>query len=169
MTEALGHAGIAAQLEKILADPLFATSQRLAGFLRFTVEAVLAGQAGELKEYTIGVEVFGRGSAYSPQEEPVVRIMAGRLRAKLAEYYLGPGAADPLVIELPRGGYVPRFLPRAQARSAGHREPFLSQPNRLVGRVHERSKLETAFGSLSEGGRVVAVSGEAGMGKTSLV
>src|SRR5512132_2734878 len=95
-------ARITGQLKKILNDPLFSRSQRLSGFLRFVVQAALAGCSADLKEYTIGVEVFERSADYEPQGDPIVRIMAGRLRAKLAEYYLGPGAADPILIELPR-------------------------------------------------------------------
>jgi hypothetical protein len=79
------------QLERILAKPLFQTSKRLSTFLRFAVENALAGRAEQLKEYVIGVEVFERGASYSPQEDPIVRIIAERLRSKLAEYYQGDG------------------------------------------------------------------------------
>lgn len=164
MTETLSSGQITKQLRKILADPLFAKSQRLAGFLGFTVEAALAGRAQELKEYTIGVQVFERGEDYNPQEDPIVRIMAGRLRAKLAEYYVGSGTGDPIVIELPRGGYAPRFAWRSRP------VPVVSAPKlrrQSVGREIEMKRLRMAFAALSQGGAVVTVSGDAGMGKTT--
>jgi hypothetical protein len=97
------RADICQQLERILAHPLFQTAQRLSAFLRFAVENVIAGRAERLKEYVIGVEVFDRGTSYSPQTDPVVRIMAGRLRSRLAEYYQSDGNSDPVLVELPRG------------------------------------------------------------------
>src|ERR1044072_1451400 len=103
-----GRVALARPLERILADPLFHESRRLSQFLRYAVQAALDGRAERLKEYVIGVEVFELDSSYSPQENPVVRIMAGRLRARLAEYYLSTGLSDPVYIEIPKGGYVPR-------------------------------------------------------------
>ena len=155
---------VAGQLRKILADPLFEKSQRLAGFLRFVVETALAGRAAELKEYTIGVAVFHKSGDCNPQVEPGVRIMAGRLRAKLAEYYIGAGAGDEVLIELPRGGYVPRFVSRIRVPAPEPR-PF----RRSVGRHAELARLRCAFSALVDGGRIIAVSGDAGLGKTTIV
>ena len=84
----------------------------------FTVESTLGGKANELKETVIGVEVFDKDASYSPREDPIVRVMAGRLRGKLAEYYQREGAADLVLIELPRGSYVPRFTFRDDASGA---------------------------------------------------
>ncbi|HEY3840972.1 MAG TPA: hypothetical protein VGL72_30590 [Bryobacteraceae bacterium] len=100
---------ILACLQHILADPLFQSSNQLSGFLRFTVENTLAGKSDQLKEYVIGVEVLKRGADYNPREDPGVRIVAGRLRSRLAEYYQGAGQAVPVVIRLPKGSYVPTF------------------------------------------------------------
>jgi TolB-like protein len=97
------------QLAKILADSLFVKSHQLGDFLQYSVETVLDRKAAELKEYVVGIRVFGKPVDYSPQEDPIVRIMAGRLRARLAEYYCGKGETDPVLIEMPRGGYKPRF------------------------------------------------------------
>ena len=72
-------AEVARQLERILADPLFQSSQRLARFLRFTVESALGGKTGQLKESVIGIDVFDRGESYSPQEDPIVRTFPGSL------------------------------------------------------------------------------------------
>lgn len=85
-------------------------------FLRFVVERQLAGRRAELKEYTIGVEVFDRDSRYDPRVDPIVRVEARRLRSKLEAYYHAEGRSDELVIDLPKGSYVPVF--RA-ARASG--------------------------------------------------
>ena len=162
-------AEVTRQLERILAHPLFQTSQRLSSFLRFTVEGVLAGRREHLKEYVIGVEVFGRPSSYNPQEEPVVRIMAGRLRGKLAEYYQGGGQSDPILIELPRGGYVPRFSWRQQPTASMSSRPAAAPQSQSVGREDELGRLHAAFAAAAAGaGAILTVSGDAGMGKTTI-
>ena len=97
------------QMDRILASPGFSSNQRLSAILRFVVEQELSGRGDELKEIVIGVEVLGRPADYNPKKDSIVRAEAGRLRARLNEYYLREGKADPLVIELPRGGYAPVF------------------------------------------------------------
>src|SRR5215471_3395550 len=95
------------QLERVLASPGFARNERLSRFLRFAVERHLEGRDAELKESLLAIEVFGRRPDYDPKQDPIVRTEASRLRARLSEYYLGEGKSDALVIEVPRGGYVP--------------------------------------------------------------
>jgi adenylate cyclase len=97
------------QLERVLASPGFARNERLSRFLRFVVEGRLDGKVHELKESVIAVEVFGRRPDFDSRLDPIVRTEAGRLRARLSEYYLNGGRTDTLVIELPKGGYVPCF------------------------------------------------------------
>jgi TolB-like protein/Tfp pilus assembly protein PilF len=97
------------ELERVLQSPCFARNERLSRFLRFVVERHLEGRDDELKESVIAVEVFGRRPDYNPKHDAIVRTEAGRLRARLSEYYLGEGRGDPLLIELPKGGYAPRF------------------------------------------------------------
>src|SRR4051812_9768345 len=101
--------GIAGQAQRILSSPAFQKSKRLTRFLSFAVDRALAGDEGALKESVLGVEVFDRGSEFDPRIDPIVRIDARRLRARVAEYYRTPGAADPIVIEFEPGSYVPRF------------------------------------------------------------
>ena len=169
-------AEVARQLEKILQHPLFQSSGRLTAFLRFIVGTTLSGRPDQLKEYVIGIEVFNRGQSYDPREDPIVRIMAGRLRSRLAEYYQGSGRGDSLLIDLPRGGYVPRFLwqgsvtPQEDASSRVLLPPA-SRPARVsVGREQELHHLQAAFDSVLAGlGGMVAISGEAGIGKTTVV
>src|SRR5215471_8349134 len=95
------------QLDKVLASPGFARNERLSRFLRFVVEQHLEGRDQELKESLIAIEVFGRPPGYDSRQDPIVHTEASRLRARLSEYYLAQGKDDPVVIELPKGGYIP--------------------------------------------------------------
>src|SRR5262252_5277039 len=118
------------QLERVLASPGFARNARLSKFLRFVVEGHLGGKDKELKESVIAIEVFGRSTDFDSRLDPVVRTEAVRLRARLSDYYLKSGKADALVIELPKGGYVPRFreIAREQpitAPGGGPKQPQL--------------------------------------------
>ena len=100
------------QIERILASPEFVNAERLSRFLRFTVEKAAAGQGDQLKEYVIGVEVYDRGNSYDPRIDAIVRVEAGRLRAKLQRYYDHDGRQDPIIISLPKGGYAPTITKR---------------------------------------------------------
>jgi TolB-like protein/Tfp pilus assembly protein PilF len=111
---------VQAELERILASTCFRKSTRVSRFLRFTVETRLRAQGDPIKEYLIGVEVFGRDGSYDPRLDPVVRVEAGRLRSKLAEYYRTQGQDDSLVIDLPKGSYVPIFSTRKPTIEIGH-------------------------------------------------
>jgi TolB-like protein len=106
---------VRAQLQRLLASAALAGSTRLRRFLSFTVERALAGDGQPLKEYTVGIEVFDRGPDYDPRIDSIVRVEAGRLRARLDEYYRGTGSGDPVIIRIPRGGYTPIFEHRAAA------------------------------------------------------
>src|SRR3954463_4487460 len=92
------------QLRRMLESEAFARNQRLSGFLRHVVERHLDGRDPELKESIIAVEVFGRKPDFDPRLDSIVRTEAGRVRSRLLEYYSGEGSADPVVIDLPRGG-----------------------------------------------------------------
>jgi hypothetical protein len=97
------------QLNRILAHPLFTNSKRYPVLLAYTVEQALLGNAGELKERTIGVEAFGREPNYDVNLDPVVRTSAAEVRKRLIQYYYSPDHAGELIIELPVGSYVPLF------------------------------------------------------------
>ena len=120
-------ANVRQALERIVSSSPFLNARRPSQFLRFVVESTLAGNESRIKEYLIGVEVFERPPDYDPKGDPIVRIEAGRLRKKLAQYYNGPGANDPVIIELPKGGYVPTFRPRPAKTDLGPRNQT-SQP-----------------------------------------
>jgi hypothetical protein len=103
------------QLDRIVCSKHFRNSKRYPPFLRFVVEQTLAGKTEELKERTLGVEVFARRSDYDTNADPIVRVTAGEVRKRIAQYYQEPGHENELRIELPLGSYVPHFLPPAQA------------------------------------------------------
>ena len=116
----LGHmdpsaADVRAALDRVLGAVGFANADRLSRFLRYLVEETLSGRADRLKEYVVGVEVFDRPDGYDPRTDSIVRVEARRLRAKLEEYYRGAGAADDVLIEIPRGGYGPVLRRRVKA------------------------------------------------------
>lgn len=126
------------QLQRVLTSPGFARNERMSRFLRFVVERQLAGRDSELKESLIGIEVFGRRPGFDPQQDSTVRSEAARLRARLAGYYGGEGSGDALVIELPKGGYTPRFRQREPAGATAlqsrndETERFARRPWRMV-------------------------------------
>jgi hypothetical protein len=90
----------------------FEATDRERRFLGYVVEETLAGRGSRIKAYSIAVEVFGRNAAFDPQNDPIVRINAGHLRRSLERYYLTAGRADPVLITIPKGGYVPTFEAR---------------------------------------------------------
>lgn len=100
---------ILAQIDRVLASPHFSRSPTLSRLLRFVVKLTLDGKEQELKEYRLGVEVFERGADFDPRIDPIVRMQAAKLRARLAEYYASDGRDDTVLIAIPKGGYVPSF------------------------------------------------------------
>jgi Tol biopolymer transport system component len=98
------------ELDHVLASKVFLPAQRSQSFLRYIVERSLSGAPP--KEYEIAVDVFGRGAEYDPAIDATVRVEAGRLRTRLREYYDFAGAADPILIEIPKGGYTATFILR---------------------------------------------------------
>jgi TolB-like protein len=122
------EADIRGQLERVLASEGFTNADRMSAFLRFIVDRALAGEAGQVKEYVIGVEVFDRNDQYDPRLDSIVRVEARRLRTKLDEYYAGPGREDALVISVPRGSYVPVFATRESDVLIGESPPALGGP-----------------------------------------
>ena len=109
------------ELDRVLSSASFARSDRVSRLLRFLVERHPENRDDELKESIIGVEVFGRRPDYDPKLDSTVRTEAVRLRARLSKYYATEGSQDPLVLELPKGGYVPRCRPRAVGATKGSR------------------------------------------------
>ena len=100
------------QLDRILGSATFRQVDRLRRFLKFVVQESIAGRQDELKEYVVGIQVFGKEASFDPRSDPVVRVQARRLRARLVRYYTEEGQADEVVIDLPKGGYSPVFTRR---------------------------------------------------------
>jgi hypothetical protein len=126
-------ASVLAQLELLLAHPLFFQSKRYPALLRFVVEQSLAGNSDQVKERSIGMEVFGRAPGYDANADPIVRVTAGEIRKRLAQYYYDRAHSEELRIELPTGSYVPVFqrhmetleLPAALPAQASTINPIL--------------------------------------------
>jgi len=105
----LAEEQIRAQVERVLASPLFRTSQRCQALLRHVAEHALAGDTEGFKERNLGIDVFGRVPDYDTNADPVVRSTAGEIRKKLAQYYQDAEHSSEIRIELSRGSYVPTF------------------------------------------------------------
>ena len=111
-------AAVREQLEKILASDNWTSAGRHSRLLRYLVERTVAGEGDQLKEYVLGIEVFDRSDAYDPRLDSIVRVEVRRLRGRLDDYYQGTGAADPVLITVPRGSYVPVFESRAHGAAS---------------------------------------------------
>lgn len=112
-----------AQIDRLTASRTLHGSESLCKLLRYLARQALDHPGVAVKEYQIATEVFGRSSDFDPQVDSMVRVQAGRLRSKLAEYYSTEGAADPFAVELPKGSYAVAFHARAGAASNGVHEP----------------------------------------------
>jgi len=168
------------QLARIGASRAFANAPMLRRFIEHVVTEAMEGRSDQLKEYSIGVEVFGRGPAFDPRVDTIVRVEARRLRSKLREYYAGEGRADPVVFELPKGHYVPEFRlagPRLQPpwcvviedvpqpRSSGVASlPVPAMP--ILGRQRELTAVTELLSRREV--RLVTLTGPGGSGKTRL-
>lgn len=105
------------QLDRILGSRTFQPVERLKRFLTFVVTEMLDGRGDQLKEYVIAVQVFAKEESFDPRTDPLVRVQARRLRARLERYYRDEGAQDEILIELPKGGYAPTVKPRERDRT----------------------------------------------------
>lgn len=100
------------QLARILGSEEFSTARRLSDFLEYIVSETLADRSASLQAYPIALEVFERTPDFDPQIDTIVRVQAGQLRLRLQEYYAQSGRCDPVLIKVPKGGYVPTFTER---------------------------------------------------------
>src|SRR6202522_1639348 len=105
------------QLERLLADPYFSHSKRFPRFLRFVTEQTLAGEADNINERWLGIEIFGRKPEYDTAADPIVRVTAAEIRKRVAQYYQDPAHEHELRLSLPPGSYVPRFDPPYSGRA----------------------------------------------------
>jgi hypothetical protein len=101
-----------AQVDRILQSKIFRSSEVLRHLFSYLTEKSLSGEADDLKEYAIGLDALGKPSSFDPRQESVVRMHVSRLRQKLAEYYRSEGTRDPIIVDLPKGGFKVTFEPR---------------------------------------------------------
>ncbi len=119
---ALGREQCFQQIDKLIKSHSLHSSESLCKLLRYLAEHSLDHPGIALKEYQIATEVLGRPAGFDPQSDSTVRVQAGRLRVKLAEYYAHEGSDDPILVEVPKGSYALSFAlrtPRAGATSSG--------------------------------------------------
>lgn len=116
----LALTAIREQLDRILASPEFHATDKVRDFLRFIVEEKLSGRSQKLNAYTIALAVFRRDKDFDGTNDPIVRIQAGRLRRALDRYYLAAGGRDPILIDIPKGRYIPRFAALAAKPDDAH-------------------------------------------------
>ncbi|MDX2149488.1 MAG: hypothetical protein SFV54_02050 [Bryobacteraceae bacterium] len=110
----------------------------MSALLKYLVTSTLEGRSDYLKESVIGVQVFGRDIGYDTKVDPVVRVNAGRLRQRLVRFYDHHGDPPAVRIEIPKGGYVPEFVPtspvqltrEAQASPPAEAGPKTAHPSR---------------------------------------
>jgi hypothetical protein len=122
------HTLVLKELESMLVSYHFQSSKRYPALLKYIVDATLDGRCGNLKERTLGVEVFGRDPDYDTSADPVVRLSAGEVRKRIAQYYHENGSGSHVQIELPLGSYVPKFLMRAPETPEVPPEPVIERP-----------------------------------------
>jgi len=118
----LGTAEPSAQVERILRSETLRSSGVLQRLLRYLADKAFAGEADQLKEYTIGVDAFGKPPSYDPRQDAIVRLQVGRLRQKLGEYYRTEGKDDPVILDLPKG----RFKLKWEVREAVAESPLMA-------------------------------------------
>jgi hypothetical protein len=124
------------QIEKLVNSHTLHGSESLCKLLKYLADHAAKHPGVALKEYQIATEVFGRPAGFDPHLDSLVRVQAGRLRAKLAEYYASEGSEDPIVVELPKGTYTIAFhqatpAAKASVRAAQEQEPEKpSEPRR---------------------------------------
>lgn len=113
------------QVQRILQSVTFRNAATLQQLLQFLAARALAGGGGAepLKEYTIGVEAFGRSQDFDPKTDTIVRVQIHRLRQKLREYYDSEGQRDPILVDIPKGHYLPRFEAATAASSEPDKSP----------------------------------------------
>jgi tetratricopeptide (TPR) repeat protein len=100
---------VSRQMERMIAHPPLVSSPSLSRFLRYIVEETLAGRGEAITEFSLGVRVFNRGEDFNPRMDPIVRVQAHHLRARMVKFYAGPGVNDTVRIELPGRTYIPVF------------------------------------------------------------
>src|ERR1039458_4477344 len=126
------------ELQRVLESESFRNSDSLRRLLSYLAERSLNHAADDLKEYVIGVDVFGKPPSYDPQKDASVRVQISRLRQKIDEYYKGEGSGDPYRLVLPKGHFTMRFEPQQTAATPG---PHHADPVSVVAARFSRAQI----------------------------
>jgi len=133
-TEPVSWEAERAELQTVLQSHLFARSPTLTHLLSYLCEKTFAGESAQIKEYSVGLEVFDRRDSFDQDTDSIVRVQANRLRKRLSEYYATEGAAHPVQITIPVGQYIPVFkVMAAPAPSASPLAPEARAPDEVRG------------------------------------
>jgi hypothetical protein len=130
---AIGREQCFQQVERLTKSHSLHSSESLCKLLRYLAEHSLDHPGIALKEYQIATEVLGRPAGFDPQSDSTVRVQAGRLRVKLAEYYAHEGADDPLLVEIPKGSYAITFHLRPSKGGLQPATTFVVEPKKKEG------------------------------------
>ncbi|MDE1160701.1 MAG: hypothetical protein PW792_02010 [Acidobacteriaceae bacterium] len=126
------------ECERIAQSDEFRTAMSQQRLLRFLVKETLEDRGGNLKEYSVGLEVFQRTQDFDPRTDAIVRVTVGQLRRRLTAYYNGIGVNDPVVIQIPRGHYSAEFSypllpePAPAVEVATEKEEATSSPSHIT-------------------------------------
>jgi hypothetical protein len=134
-----------AQIDRLVNSHVLHGSESLCKLLRYLAEHALDHPGSSLKEYQIATEVFGRSPNFDPQSDSTIRVQAGRLRLKIAEYYASEGAADPIQVEIPKGTYILSFHRREASAAKVRPISDSAQDNEIVAEAKADGKWKTAF------------------------
>ncbi|HST12704.1 MAG TPA: hypothetical protein VLL05_20175, partial [Terriglobales bacterium] len=132
------------QINRLVTSQVLHSSESLCKLLQYLAKHALEHPNAPLKEYQLATEVFGRRSDFDPQSDSTIRVQAGRLRLKLAEFYSSEGAQDPVIVELPKGTYILSFQLREPASSTTRNE-VATMPNAGSGNPSETKQVPRAW------------------------
>src|ERR1700735_5050875 len=116
------------QVDRLINSHSLRSSESLCKLLRYLAQRTLDHRGVPVKEYQIATEVLGRPAGFDPQSDSTVRVQAGRLRVKLAEYYAHEGPDDPIVVEVPKGSYTLTFHLRPSKSGVPAAVPLVLEP-----------------------------------------
>jgi hypothetical protein len=148
-----------AELDAVLHSEHFTRAPTLANLLSYLCEKLFAGVAYQIKEYSVGVEVFHRSSSFDQNADSIVRVEANRLRKRLAAYYAGEGALHRLQISIPLGQYVPEFISAAPRQAeAASADTLAASPSEIEGAPTGNAKERFRLSSVRSWWTVAALS-----------
>jgi hypothetical protein len=119
-------------VQRVVKSQVFSRSPAMRAFLVYVAEHAIEGRAERLKEQTIGAEVLGRKPNYDPADDNIVRVRAHELRSRLEKYFTSEGTEEPILVTIPKGSYVPEFVPRAVAAANATIAPASPAPIRTA-------------------------------------